>query len=93
MAMVELKVIVQASQFFFEDYDRWPADLSELTQSRTPTGVRYIEGDPRDPWFGLPYPFIRAGKRLSVACWGADGVRGGVGFDADLFEEIRGANE
>jgi general secretion pathway protein G len=45
----------------------------------------YIERLPRDPW-GHPYQYLSPGLRgeIDVFSFGADGVAGGEGFDADI---------
>lgn len=48
-------------------------------------GGGYIERLPRDPW-GNPYQYIAPGVRgeIDVFSFGADGVAGGTGNDADI---------
>jgi general secretion pathway protein G len=45
----------------------------------------YLERLPRDPW-GHPYQYLSPGLRgeVDVFSFGADGVAGGEGFDADI---------
>jgi general secretion pathway protein G len=45
----------------------------------------YLERLPRDPW-GNPYQYLNPGLRgeIDVFSFGADGVAGGEGFDADV---------
>jgi general secretion pathway protein G len=45
----------------------------------------YLERLPRDPW-GHPYQYLSPGLRgeIDVFSFGADGVAGGEGFDADV---------
>jgi general secretion pathway protein G len=45
----------------------------------------YLERLPRDPW-GNPYQYLNPGLRgeVDVFSFGADGVAGGEGFDADI---------
>jgi general secretion pathway protein G len=45
----------------------------------------YLERLPRDPW-GHPYQYLSPGLRgeIDVFSFGADGVAGGEGFDADI---------
>jgi len=45
----------------------------------------YLERLPRDPW-GNPYQYLSPGLRgeVDVFSFGADGVAGGEGFDADI---------
>ena len=45
----------------------------------------YLERLPRDPW-GHPYQYLSPGLRgeVDVFSFGADGVAGGEGFDADV---------
>jgi len=45
----------------------------------------YLERLPRDPW-GNPYQYLSPGLRgeVDVFSFGADGVAGGEGFDADV---------
>ena len=45
----------------------------------------YLERMPRDPW-GNPYQYLNPGLRgeIDVFSFGADGVAGGDGFDADV---------
>jgi general secretion pathway protein G len=45
----------------------------------------YLERLPRDPW-GNPYQYLYPGVRgeIDVFSFGADGVAGGEGFDADV---------
>ena len=57
--------------------------LPPAPQNWKPGG--YLERLPRDPW-GHPYQYLNPGLRgeIDVFSFGADGVAGGEGFDADI---------
>ena len=57
--------------------------LAPAPQNWKPGG--YLERLPRDPW-GNPYQYLSPGLRgeIDVFSFGADGVAGGEGFDADI---------
>jgi general secretion pathway protein G len=57
--------------------------LAPLPPNWKPGG--YLERLPRDPW-GNPYQYLSPGLRgeVDVFSFGADGVAGGEGFDADI---------
>src|SRR3954469_3871289 len=57
--------------------------LAPVPPSWKPGG--YLERLPRDPW-GNPYQYLSPGLRgeVDVFSFGADGVAGGEGFDADI---------
>lgn len=46
----------------------------------------YISKIPEDPW-GNAYLYVSPGSRtpFEILCYGADGVEGGEGFDADIW--------
>lgn len=82
----DFDAIVSASQEFHTVNGRWPVSLEEL---RTPdeSGHAFLasDGDPRDPWQNV-YVFEPSGgdEPPRIVSYGADGVPGGEGQDADI---------
>jgi general secretion pathway protein G len=94
-ARQDVAAIVQALKLYRLDNLRYPTTeqgLAALTAAPTippaapnwKTGG-YLERLPKDPW-GNPYQFLNPGLRgeIDVFSFGADGVAGGEGIDADI---------
>ncbi len=94
-ARVQIKSLQQALELFKLDNGFYPATdqgLDALVRQpeggRVPKNYRkggYIERVPKDPW-GNPYVYVSPGQRgdYDISSYGADGVQGGEGEDADI---------
>ncbi len=88
-AKQEISQIVAALELFYIENDRYPTNEEGLAllRERTdqhPDGL-LRGGDLNDPW-GHPYEYVYPGRHgtFDLVCYGADGVEGGSGADADL---------
>ena len=94
-ARQDVAAIVQALKLYRLDNLRYPTTeqgLAALVAAPTipPAAPNwkaggYLERLPKDPW-GNPYQFLNPGLRgeIDVFSFGADGVAGGEGADADI---------
>ena len=94
-AKQDIASLMQALKLYRLDNRRYPSSeqgLSALVDkpqlAPIPEGWKaggYVERLPRDPW-GQPYQFLNPGLRgeIDVFSFGADGVAGGEGADADI---------
>ncbi|MCK6412286.1 MAG: type II secretion system major pseudopilin GspG [Azonexus sp.] len=94
-ARQDIASLAQALKLYRLDNRRYPtteqglqALVSKPQQAPVPEGWKqggYIERLPLDPW-GQPYQFLNPGLRgeIDVFSFGADGVAGGEGSDADI---------
>jgi general secretion pathway protein G len=95
-AKVQIRNFQQALQLFYVDNGFYPSTEQGLkalvekpTIGRIPKKWReggYMEKVPKDPW-GNPYVYISPGihhKDYDIISYGADGVEGGEGNDADI---------
>jgi len=94
-ARQDVGAIVQALKLYRLDNARYPTTeqglgalvarpvIAPVPPNWKPGG--YLERLPRDPW-GNPYQYLSPGIRgeIDVFSFGADGVAGGEGFDADI---------
>jgi general secretion pathway protein G len=94
-ARQDIGSILQALKLYRLDNLRYPSTEQGLaalvtrpTLPPAPSNWKaggYLERLPRDPW-GHPYQYLNPGLRgeIDVFSFGADGVAGGEGFDADI---------
>ena len=94
-AKQDIAAIVQALRLYRLDNARYPTSeqglaalVSRPTIAPLPANWKtggYLERLPKDPW-NNPYLFLNPGLRgeIDVISFGADGVAGGEGVDADL---------
>jgi general secretion pathway protein G len=89
-ARADAKAIEEALHLFKLDNGRYPTQgegLQALVQA--PAGARgwnpdgYLERVPTDPW-GNEYFYNTDGRDVLVKSFGADGVEGGDGYNADI---------
>ncbi|MBI5577330.1 MAG: type II secretion system major pseudopilin GspG [Deltaproteobacteria bacterium] len=92
---VQIKSLQQALELFKLDNGFYPATDQGLDALvRQPEGGRipknyrkggYIDRVPKDPW-NNPYVYASPGQRsdYDISSYGADGVQGGEGEDADI---------
>ena len=92
---IQIKNLQQALELFKLDNGFYPATdqgLEALVRApeggRTPKNYRkggYIERVPKDPW-GNPYVYASPGLHgdIDISSYGAEGVQGGDGEDADI---------
>lgn len=94
-AQQDIRAIVQALKLYRLDNMRYPSTeqgLAALVQAPTVPPIPpnwkaggYLERLPKDPW-GNSFQYLHPGLRgeIDVLSFGADGVAGGEGFDADI---------
>jgi len=94
-ARVQMKHVQQALELFKLDNGFFPTTEQGLealvrmpTSGRAPKNYRkdgYLDRVPKDPW-GEPYVYISPGAHgnYDLSSYGADGVAGGEGEDADI---------
>lgn len=94
-AQQDIRTIAQALKLYRLDNLRYPTTeqglaalvkppvITPLAPNWKPGG--YLERLPRDPW-GNSYQYLNPGLRgeIDIFSFGADGVPGGEGFDADI---------
>lgn len=86
----KIKVIEQAVEKFYYEYNRFPSALNELVER--PADVEEANWNPMlkakdmvDPW-GRPFMYTYPGQhdKFDLSSLGADGREGGTGEDADV---------
>ncbi len=94
-AKQDIQALMQALKLYRLDNQRYPSTeqgLQALVQKPTTAPVPpnwknggYLERLPKDPW-GHPYLLLSPGLKgeIDVFSYGADGVAGGEGNDADI---------
>lgn len=94
-ARQDISTIMQALRLYRLDNLRYPTTEQGLTALTAPPTIApappnwktggYLERLPKDPW-GNPYQYLSPGLRgeIDVFSFGADGVPGGQGTDADV---------
>ena len=94
-AQQDIRTIVQALKLYRLDNLRYPTTEQGLAALVKPPAVPplapnwktggYLERMPKDPW-GNVYQYLNPGLRgeIDVFSFGADGIAGGEGFDADV---------
>jgi general secretion pathway protein G len=94
-AKQDLAALSQALKLYRLDNKRYPTTeqglqslITKPTLAPVPDNWKaggYVEKLPMDPW-GKPYQYLNPGLHgeIDVFSFGADGVAGGEGFDADI---------
>ena len=92
-AKQDISAIMQALKLYKLDNRRYPTaeqGLAALVVKPTAAPVpdnwkSYLDKLPMDPW-GKPYQYVMPGLKseVDVMSFGADGLAGGEGFDADI---------
>lgn len=94
-AQQDIRTLAQALKLYRLDNMRYPTTEQGLAALVKPPMVAplapnwkpggYLERLPRDPW-GHDYQYLNPGLRgeIDIFSFGADGVPGGEGFDADV---------
>jgi general secretion pathway protein G len=92
-ARTDINNLVGALKLYKLDNQRYPTGeqgLQGLIERPTaapvpPNWRRYVDKLPNDPW-GKPYQYVNPGVKgeIDVFTFGADGVAGGEGNDADI---------
>ena len=94
-ARQDIAALMQALKLYRLDTKRYPtteqalqALVAKPAQAPVPDNWKtggYVEKLPLDPW-GKPYQYLNPGLHgeIDVFSYGADGVPGGEGFDADV---------
>ena len=92
-AKSNIKSLTEALKFYKMENGRYPtteqglqALVSKPTTAPVPDNWKsYLDKLPMDPW-GKPYQYVVPGLKgeVDVMSFGADGVSGGEGFDADI---------
>jgi general secretion pathway protein G len=94
-AQQDIRTIVQALKLYRLDNMRYPSTEQGMEALVKPPTIPplapnwktggYLERMPKDPW-GNAYQYLNPGLRgeIDVFSFGADGIAGGEGFDADV---------
>lgn len=94
-ARQDIRALEQALKLYRLDNQRYPSTEQGLDALVKPPTLPplppnwkaggYLERLPRDPW-GNAYQYLNPGLRgeIDVFSYGADGIAGGEGFDADI---------
>lgn len=92
-ARQDISTIMQALKLYKLDNRRYPSGEQGLQALVTRPVIAplpgnwksYLEKLPSDPW-GTPYKYLQPGIKgeVDVVSYGADGLPGGQGFDADI---------
>jgi general secretion pathway protein G len=94
-AKQDIAALMQALKLYRLDNKRYPTTeqglqslITKPTLAPVPENWKlggYVEKLPMDPW-GKPYQYLNPGLHgeIDVFSFGADGVTGGEGFDADV---------
>lgn len=87
-ARMEVARLVEALDTYMTVYGRYPSNdegLEILAQQSDKLPEPLIPRVPKDPWGGA-YQYNQPGRdaAFEVICYGADGVEGGEGGDADI---------
>ncbi len=92
-AKQDISAVMQALKLYKLDNRRYPtaeqglqALVTKPTAAPVPDNWKsYLDKLPMDPW-GKPYQYVIPGLKseVDVMSFGADGVSGGEGFDADV---------
>ncbi len=94
-AQQDIRTLSQALKLYRLDNLRYPTTEQGLAALVKPPTIPplapnwktggYLERMPRDPW-GNPYQYLSPGLHgeIDIFSFGADGVAGGEGFDADV---------
>ena len=87
-AQAEIAQIGNALTLFYTEFDRYPDNdeglaLLKKTSPTHPHGI--LQGDLNDPW-GRQYIYVYPGLHgaFDLCSYGANGLEGGAGADADL---------
>ena len=64
----------------------WPSSLENLLYPSIESGEPYLRRLPRDPW-GKTYLLKSTDDSVVFISFGADGVKGGHGKNADIFSD------
>ena len=90
-ARAQIGNLSMALDMFKLDVGRYPTEDEGLEALREgPSGVDRWDGPymkkkiPKDPW-DQSYVYRRSGREFEVLSYGADGVEGGSGIDADIL--------
>lgn len=89
-AKIDIARLSQALEYYNLDTSKYPETLEALVEGQSGGDERanpdgYIKILPDDPW-GNPYNYAYPGDngRFDIWSYGADGVEGGEGNDADI---------
>lgn len=93
-AKSDIRAIGTALEFYKLDNNTYPSDEQGLealvkkpsgypqAKNWNPSG--YLPRLPIDPW-GHPYMYVNEGSKFEVYSYGADGKKGGTGYNADIY--------
>ncbi|HSP77810.1 MAG TPA: type II secretion system major pseudopilin GspG [Myxococcaceae bacterium] len=79
-ARLDIGNIQNALKLYYAKKGRYPDTASGL---RVLVETQVVEELPKDPW-GNEYVYMNEGGKPAIITYGADGVSGGDGMDADL---------
>lgn len=84
-AKSDIRAIEEAAGLYKLDVGSYPRHIGELVNPSAPRAdpEGYLPKIPVDPW-GNEYVYVSDGRRVVIKSYGADGVEGGDGYDADI---------
>lgn len=85
IAKMEIDEVYGAVEAYFAQKNKLPDSLEELVNPSDGLSPFLVGADLKDPW-GFPYQMFEmdGGKDFEVVSFGADGVEGGIGENADI---------
>lgn len=86
-AEMQIRHFEEAMNEFQMDKRRWPETLEELTEPDPVAGKPYMDSIPLDPWKNEYQYEITPENKPLITSFGADGVPGGEGENADISSE------
>jgi len=84
-AVIDISRLGQALEYYNLENNTYPEELAALVAQNSTQEEGYIKKLPDDPW-GNPYLYVFPGENGAFDIWsfGADGVEGGEGENADI---------
>lgn len=76
LAWDSVRKVARAAEQFRVAKGRYPENMEEMIP-------RFLSGEIRDPW-GTPVGYRKTASGYQAICFGADGIPGGTGDDADI---------
>jgi general secretion pathway protein G len=83
-AAMDMRAIVDGIKHYRLKHNKIPQSIAEMCGPNEDERDLDRETEPKDPW-GNPYQYQAKDRRnYDLMCWGADGMEGGEGEDADI---------
>ncbi len=86
-AKAQIRSLKDAVVMYRTRYKRLPDSLDALINN--PKGIKFLDSDevPLDPWGGTYQYEVEGSSKFVITSYGADGMPGGSGYDADLSSD------